>query len=66
MWTVVLVLLWMGPTGEMKQNTYKPMKDVAECLETVEHLLSKFPDPHDSYYIGCLVKPTLSVKDPVE
>ena len=66
MWTVVMVLLWMGPTGEMKQNTYTPMEDVDACLANVEKLLSAFPDPHDSYYIGCLVKPTLSVKDPVE
>ena len=66
MWTVVLVLLWMGPTGEMKQNTYTPMKDVEECITKVEEALTTVPDPHDSYYIGCMVKPTLSVKDPVE
>jgi hypothetical protein len=57
MWLVFLIIFQFGPTGETLVHNQVQLEDIQACQMAVKQLTDTLPDPHTSYYVGCMIKP---------
>lgn len=61
MWKVILLILALSPANEIVQNEEIEVKDIATCVNNVEHLMNSVPEENslsrNTYFAACKLEP---------